>query len=101
MISDKLGLQLHDKATMGEALTDEEKAQLEAWYVQQDNTESYPAKATDNVVGALRSQIESALTQLMKLTQRIQRVASENETLRQENQSIKLQLTQSLGRRTA
>ncbi len=101
MISDKIGIQLHDKATKGEPLTDKEKAQLEAWYAQQDSTESYPAKASDNTVGALRLQIESALSLVMKITQRIQQVAAENEAIRLENQSIKLQLAQSLGRQTA
>jgi hypothetical protein len=101
MISDKIGIQLHDKATKGEPLTDKEKAQLVAWYAQQDSTESYPVQTADNAVGALRLQIESALSQLMKITQRIQQVAAENEAIRLENQSIKLQLAQSLGRQTA
>lgn len=101
MISDKIGLQLHDRATKGEPLIGDEKAQLEAWYAQQDSTESYSVKTADNAVGALRLQIESALLQLMKITQRIQQVAAENEAIRLENQSIKLQLAQSLGRQTA
>lgn len=101
MISNKIGLQLHDKATTGEALTDKEKVQLEAWYAQQDSTESYPVRVADNAVGALRLQIESALTQMMEITQRIQQVAAENEAIRLENQFIKLQLAQLLGRRTA
>jgi hypothetical protein len=101
MISDKIGIQFHDKVTKGEPLTDKEKVHLEAWYAQQDSTESYPAKTADNAAVALRLQIESALSQLMKITQRIQQVAAENEAIRLENQSIKLQLAKSLGRQTA
>jgi hypothetical protein len=32
MVSDELGMQLHDRETIGESLTAQEKAQLEAWY---------------------------------------------------------------------
>lgn len=39
MVSDKLGEQLHDRATRGEALSEEEQAQLEDWYRTQDRAE--------------------------------------------------------------
>jgi hypothetical protein len=40
MISDDLGKVLHDRATRGEALSDEEQLQLERWYADQDKLES-------------------------------------------------------------
>jgi hypothetical protein len=68
MISDKPGIQLHDKAIRGESLTGEEKTQLEAWYAFQDSTESYPVKYSDKSLTVLRAQIEAALSQLHENT---------------------------------
>jgi hypothetical protein len=45
MLSDELGIQLHDRETTGESLTTQEKEQLEAWYVQQDAAETAMLKA--------------------------------------------------------
>ncbi len=39
MLSDELGMQLHDRETIGESLTAAEKVQLEAWYAQKDAAE--------------------------------------------------------------
>ncbi len=97
MISDKLGLQLHDMATTGKPLTPKQKEQLEAWYAQQDSAEAYPVKKVKTTSDELRGQIDSALAQLNKVTKRIQKVAAENKAIRLENQAIKLQLSQSLG----
>jgi hypothetical protein len=40
MVSDEIGMQLHDRETIGEPLTAQEKAQLEAWYTQKDVAEA-------------------------------------------------------------
>src|SRR3712207_3930932 len=40
MIADEPGMHLHDRFTRGEALTDEERAQLEARYEAQDRAEA-------------------------------------------------------------
>jgi hypothetical protein len=39
MVSNKLGLRLHDLATQGKILTTEEQAQLEQWYGMTDGAE--------------------------------------------------------------
>lgn len=97
MISNDLGKDLHDRSTRGEQLSDDEQGQLDSWYEYQDNLE-------DNILGTgaekktitrLQSQIEVALTQLIAITNRIQEVASENETLRQEISSLRHQLVDS------
>jgi hypothetical protein len=46
MLSDELGMQLHDRETTGEPLTAQEKAQLEAWYAQKDAVESAMLQGT-------------------------------------------------------
>ncbi len=97
MISDDFGKTLHDRATRGEALSDKEQTQLESWYERQDNIENDILGATtdDKIIAKLQVQIETALTQLMTITKRIQEVSSENESLRQEIIGLRRQLVDS------
>ena len=94
MISDDLGQDLHDRSTRGETLSAEEQLQLERWYEAQDKLESHMLALTpdEKALANLQSQIEGALTPLISLTNRIQQVASENELLRQEINSLRHQL---------
>lgn len=94
MISDDLGQVLHDRSTRGETLSAEEQLLLERWYEAQDKLESQLLALTpdEKALANLQSQIEGALTQLISLTNRIQQVASENELLRQEINSLRHQL---------
>ncbi|MCI0559443.1 MAG: hypothetical protein MN733_13185 [Nitrososphaera sp.] len=94
MISDEFGKQLHDRATRGETLSDEELAQLENWYVFQDQAENNSLSVANNeaTLTTLQSQIEAALVQLTMTTKRIQETVAANETLRQENIALRRQL---------
>lgn len=103
MATDGKGRELHDKATKGEKLSEEEKLQLENWYAQQDTMELealQQATQEGSLVG-LQSQIEAALAQLVKLTGRIQEIASENEKIRNENAALLHQLSQRARQRPA
>ena len=95
--------ELHDKATRGKELSGEEKQQLENWYSQQDRMESEALQQTtqESLLVGLQSQIEAALAQLVKLTGRIQEVASENEKIRNENAVLLHQLSQQARQRPA
>jgi septal ring factor EnvC (AmiA/AmiB activator) len=97
MISDDLGKILHDRSTWGEALSAEDQIQLESWYEDQDNLESNILVTTvaEKTIAKLQAQIEGVLTQLINITKRIQEVASENEILRQEINSLRHQLVDS------
>ena len=94
MISPDIGKQLHDKATRGETLFDEEQAQLESWYALQDNVENDILRVTgdEKTLVTVQAQIDAGLTQLKITTKRIQEIASENKTLRQENAVLRRQL---------
>jgi peptidoglycan hydrolase CwlO-like protein len=96
MVSDKLGKQLHDRATRGEALSPEEQAQLENWYATQDRAEAdqLGLTATTETVASLQTQIDSALTSLTTITRRIQEIAEENQALRREITALCRQLAQ-------
>jgi len=99
MATDELEKQLHDRATRGEALAAEDQRQLSEWYEIQDRAEMEMlqrswAKNTDMSVESLRSQIDSALTQIIKTTQRIKKKSAENEVLRREISTLQRQLAQ-------
>jgi hypothetical protein len=86
MISDHLGGLLHSRSSRGEALSDLEKEQLEAWYADKDAQEAQRLKmpGTDVDCVALQAQIDAALEIISTVSQGIRQVSSENVILRQE-----------------
>jgi hypothetical protein len=96
MLSNELGMQLHDRETTGELLTTQEKEQLEAWYAQQDAAEAAMLKAAQmplpNLV-FMQDRIDTAISQLTASVQRLQQITHENKSLREEIEGIKQQLT--------
>jgi hypothetical protein len=78
---------LHDRFTRGDVLTAMEKQQVEAWYAERDAAESIwlnPASAIAPDLIDLQSQVDQTLEELRTVTQQIQRVSSENQSIRQE-----------------
>ena len=74
MVSDTPGKSLHDRATRGETLSDEEQLQLENWYDQQDAFEGklLNRPSQKDSTARLQAQVEAALTQLTAISKRIQ-----------------------------
>ena len=95
MLNDELGMQLHDRETMGESLTAQEKAQLEAWYAQKDAAETARLEAAQaplpNLV-LLQDQVDATIEQLTDGVQRLNKITQENKSLREEIAEIKRQL---------
>lgn len=96
MSTKELMKQLHDKATRGSVLSAAEQAQLEAWYAQQDQEErTILERATPpQTLAALQTQVETAVAQLLTVTQRIQEFVAQNEALRCEIATLQHQLVQ-------
>jgi peptidoglycan hydrolase CwlO-like protein len=96
MLNDELGMQLHDRETIGESLTTQEKAQLEAWYAQKDAAETAMLEATQvplpNLV-MLQDQVDATIKQLTDGVQRLYQITQENKSLREEIAEIKQQFT--------
>ncbi len=96
MVSDELGMQLHDRETIGEPLTTQEKAQLEAWYAQKDAAETAMFEANQlplpNLV-VLQDRVDTAIEQLTIGVQQLQLITQENKSLRAEIAEIKQQFT--------
>jgi hypothetical protein len=95
MVSDEISLKLHHRAMVGESLTPEEQAQLEAWYAAKDQVEAamfIPTHPSLPNPATLQAQIDQTLTQLATSIQQIQQITQENAKLRQENTNLKQQL---------
>ena len=83
---DQQNQKLHDKATRGVILSAPEQAELTQWYELEDTAEhSLLARlSAAPPASLLQHQIDNALVQLHDVTQRIQTLHAENETVRQE-----------------
>jgi hypothetical protein len=96
MLSDELGMQLHDRETISEPLTAEEKVQLEAWYTQKDAAEKSMLEAAQgslpNLV-VLQDRVDVAISQLTLNVQQLHQIIQENKLLREEIAEIKQKLT--------
>jgi hypothetical protein len=92
MLSDEIGMQLHDRETIGEPLTLQEKAQLEAWYAKKDAAERSMLEAAQvslpNLV-VLQDRVDIAIAQLTLDVQQLHQFTQENKSLREENAEIK------------
>jgi hypothetical protein len=88
--------QLHDRATRGEVLSAEERTRLQEWYTRLDREEGETlARAVPSAsLATLQTQIETTLTHLATITQRIQILTSENAAIRQEITSLQALLAQ-------
>ena len=88
--------QYHLRAALGETLSAEEQAELDAWYAVRDQAEM--ALLNTNIVPAssdhLKAQIDALLAQMSAATFHIKRLSEENNQLRQEIMVLKRQLAQ-------
>jgi predicted secreted Zn-dependent protease len=98
MATDQDLQRLHDKATRGLALAEEEHARLAAWYAQLDSDEDAALSGTPKpqTVTALQAQVETVTVQLLNVTQRIQATTAENDRLRREIAALQEQVAQRL-----
>jgi hypothetical protein len=103
MQSDEHGRTLHDKRTRGEALSDQEQAELEQWYARLDQQE---IAALDRMLPSpkladLEAQVATAILQLQSVTQRIQALTADNAAVRQEIADLQRRLAQKSATQTA
>ena len=96
MVSDASGKQLHNRATRGEALSEEEQAQLNAWYDEQDREEMMMLRRDTPVEDqdSLQADIDSVLYRIGNTAKRIKSISQQNEVLREEIMRFRRQLAQ-------
>ncbi len=93
-----LPAQLHDKATRGIPLSANEQAELDAWYAEHDRIESHLLGSTgaSQQAAVLQVQVERALDQLLKTTQHIQELTTQNNAIHREIAELQRHLVQPL-----
>ena len=86
---------LHDRATRDDQLTADELAQLEAWYLRQDQAEDELLRPTvpTGSTAQLQEQVTAAAAQLEAISQQIRTTLAENEQLRHEIAQLQHQLS--------
>jgi hypothetical protein len=94
MISNESGLQLHNRWVSSESLTEEELAQLAAWYAAQDEAErtllNLPETNID--LAGLQAKVDAAVAELAILTKQIQEKTVQNNALRRDIAVLRQQL---------
>src|SRR5690242_834290 len=80
------GQALHDRATRGLPLTEDEQAQLADWYATLDRDEVVAIPYSDEIetLISLQAGVHSGVQQLLAAAQRIQELTDQNDTLRRE-----------------
>lgn len=87
---------LHLRRSLGEGLTADEQADLDAWYEEHDRAEALALGLSSEVndLSLLKQQVDVILERIVTTSVSIQTMANENEALRRENQALRQQLTQ-------
>jgi hypothetical protein len=86
MTTDFPGQQLHDRATRGDALSKDERTQLDEWYARLDAEEGmiYARAAAPQLQSILQAEIDRTLSQLAAVSQSVQTLTAENAAVRSE-----------------
>ena len=87
---------MHGRACRGENLSNEERAELEAWYSEMDAEEAKTLEVTEGApsVEELRTQLDLEVRALGQTVEEIQAIHAANEALRQEIAAIKHRLSE-------
>ena len=97
-MKDEEALHLHDRSARGVPLTDQESVQLQAWYAAQDAAEARDLASAPSWSGDLTDRIRESLERVAEATRQIQQTMSDNEALRREIASLRLELAQQTAR---
>ncbi len=96
-MKDELGQQLHDRATRGQKLSEEEQEQLEGWYFEMDRAEAAElGLRIEAPEDALPSRIEKTLAEIASATRRIRELDRRAREIEQENGALRLRLSRRL-----
>ena len=71
-MTDEEALRLHDRAALGESLTEEERAELDTWYAAQDAAEARDLAAARSEPVDLTQRIQAVLEQIAETTRHMQ-----------------------------
>ncbi len=85
---------LHKKSVSGKSLTESEKSELEKWYAEQDGIENelFNSDFSGNDSDETKNLFQSALKEISESKNKIAKIASQNELLHRENETLREKL---------
>lgn len=88
---------LHDRATRGLPLTEEEQAQLDAWYaaIDQDEVIAHLSNDEAETLRSLQEEVRSGLQEVLAAAQRVRELSDQNDALRREILALQQRLADS------
>ncbi len=97
MIDNKLGQHLHDQATSGKPLTQEEQQQLDAWYKQMDAEEEAILARPDlqPTIAEVQDQIDKTLAAIISTARKIHAIKRHTAVLQRGNEVLEIMLSES------
>lgn len=96
MTEEQTGPQLHDRATRGETLSEEEQTRLARWYHEEDERE-VKRLGLDRPEGELPDlsvRIEASLVQIRSLTEQLHELSAQNDGLRRDILMLRREVAQ-------
>jgi len=97
-VEDELGVKLHDRATRGLTLSEDERTQLQAWYDEKDLEETAMLRASrkrnDHQESKADDRLNETLALISSLSKKIRETEAENELLRQEIAALRRRLAE-------
>ncbi len=92
-----LGKSLHDRATRGDSLSNDEQMLLDVWYMAEDDAERDLLQNAEVIpdVGQLRSDIAATLARVVEEAQQVKTLLVQNEMLYREVKELKRQVSTS------
>ncbi|MEM7349416.1 MAG: hypothetical protein AAF657_01325 [Acidobacteriota bacterium] len=83
--------QLHDRATRGQALSEQEREQLDAWYAEMDRAEAADLGLTP-VESTLPARVEQTLAEIAGAARRIRELEQRASEIEHENSILRARL---------
>ncbi|MGD9732135.1 MAG: hypothetical protein AB7U45_08135 [Desulfamplus sp.] len=98
MLSDEIGKELHERATQGKILTNEEHKLLQEWYNVQDRAESecLYSNAVVETEHTIQKQINNIIIKIEAASENIHKLTSENILLKKNIAAINKKLSEKI-----
>ncbi len=94
MITDDLGVALHQRSALGQPLSDEERQQLQAWYDEKDREEAQMLRLSSTALNLAEMviQMRQMIALITELTRQNNVISKQNESLLAEIVALRHQL---------
>ena len=96
MTPDEQGQRLHDRITRGEVLSADERSLVDQWYARHDADEAaaLARSSPPQDLSDLRQRVDATVAKVRTITQQIQTLTADTETVRRDVLALQRQLAQ-------